>query len=269
MTDQGLLVLDNKEQANLTQELIDHLLFLATGAERARSSVDGKNRTHNARPLCIVTSIEGAYRQELNRRCVEVGYALPAGPKSQAAIDKEIKEHRHEICSALMKVLSRYFAIRDNAPATPNPLPYFQEQFRTMCILLMAFGDVAGKPLGWADQMISDWKSELSAPEDPGDMIELCIMRIVRSYKLPSSHEGVSHAGKVGTLYVTTASDLLDLAQEYPEYRVILPKNPRAFSRRLTDLKSERLAILKSDDHPQLARRKEKRPIGIFVFDDE
>jgi len=43
--DIGLLVLDNKEQANFTQELIDFCLFLATGAERGRSQVDGRLRT--------------------------------------------------------------------------------------------------------------------------------------------------------------------------------------------------------------------------------
>ncbi len=52
--DIGLLVLDNREQANFNQPLIDFCLFLSTGADRGRAQVDGQLRPSETGPagLC-------------------------------------------------------------------------------------------------------------------------------------------------------------------------------------------------------------------------
>ena len=52
--DVGLLVLDNKEQKNLTQPLIDYCLFLSTGARRLRSIRTGPRP---GRPISFVPSV--------------------------------------------------------------------------------------------------------------------------------------------------------------------------------------------------------------------
>jgi hypothetical protein len=75
--DIGLLVMDNREQQNFTQELIDFCLFLATGAERGRSYSDGTLRPRlNGRPVGVITTIEGVVKAELQARCVEVQYGV-------------------------------------------------------------------------------------------------------------------------------------------------------------------------------------------------
>ena len=86
--DPGLLVLDNKEHANLTTELIEHLLFLSTGAEPKRSRSDGSMRPSNkTRPVGVITSIEGVFKAELKMRCAEVKYSL-CGSRTGARGDR-------------------------------------------------------------------------------------------------------------------------------------------------------------------------------------
>jgi hypothetical protein len=67
--DQGLLVLDNKEQTNFDKRLIDYCLFLSTGGTRKRSSSDGTSTrsTNTFRPVGVITTIEGVFKAELCR----------------------------------------------------------------------------------------------------------------------------------------------------------------------------------------------------------
>jgi hypothetical protein len=92
--DRGLLVLDNKEQANLDQPLIDFCLFLATGGEPGRAQQDGSKRKRIVgRPVGVITCIEGMVKAELQARCLVVQYDKSVhNPESasRAKIDSEI-----------------------------------------------------------------------------------------------------------------------------------------------------------------------------------
>ncbi len=135
----GLLVLDNKEQANFLQPLIDYCLFLATGAEHGRSETDGTLRTSgNDRPVGVITTIEGVVKTELQKRCVDIEYKVPDGADRlrREPIETEISARRHELTSTLVAVLAEYLRLRPKYIPTPNPIPDFEEHFTTLCYLL-------------------------------------------------------------------------------------------------------------------------------------
>ncbi len=152
--DCGFLVLDNKEQANFEQNLIDHCLFLSTGAQRGRSSQAGHVRKSASRPVTVITSIEGVPKKELQNRCVEIEYRLTKGCESRGGIETEISRRRDEICSSMMSVLHTYLRVRAERRPTPNPVPNFPEHFMALCDLLRAYGELAGRPKEWSKLII-------------------------------------------------------------------------------------------------------------------
>src|SRR5262249_5765165 len=144
--DIGLLAMDNREQCDLSQEYVNFLLFLSTGAERGRSYKDGRLRpTEVGRPVGVITSIEGiAVKTELNKRCVEIRYAVSGHKINREPIERAIQENRDSINTALVQVLSAFLII--HTTSTPNPIPDFREHFAALCNLLRAYGHIAGKP---------------------------------------------------------------------------------------------------------------------------
>src|SRR5712692_7319427 len=120
--DIGLLVMDNKEQANFTRELIDFCRFLATGAERGRSNAEGGVRVNSSRPVGVITSIEGAWKEELQNRCVEVEYLIKGKPTKRGPIEREILQLRDKMASAIVPVLQRYLQIKQENRPSPNPV---------------------------------------------------------------------------------------------------------------------------------------------------
>jgi len=157
--DPGLLVLDNKEHVNLTTELIEHLLFLSTGAEPKRSRSDGSMRPSNkTRPVGMITSIEGVFKAELKMRCAEVKYSLCGRRTGREGIERRIVDQRHVINSALVRVLQRFLSIEPMRKKTPNPFDgNFDVHFAALCNLLRAFAELSGKPQEWAEEMINSW----------------------------------------------------------------------------------------------------------------
>lgn len=85
-------------------------------------------------------------------------------------IEREIKQRRHEIGSALVHVLRRYIEIKDEPIHGACPVPDFEEHYTALCNLLRAYGEVAGKPEGWAESIIAAWGRALvdSEPEEEG-----------------------------------------------------------------------------------------------------
>ncbi len=279
--DIGLLVMDNKEQANFTQSLIDFGLFLATGAERGRSQVNGKLRTTGAgRPVGIITTIEGLFKKELRARSVEIQYGVPGDRIQRGPIEAEIKEYRHQVGSALVKVLQRYLQLRSESPqALPNPIPEFEEYFMAVCYLLLAFGDVAHKPREWSGSLIQEWARQLANREEEGEEEELeqPLVRLldehdsgtlIDSYFTTESRE---YAGRRGKLYVTTASGVLTMLQRLRLGNLVLPQNAQGLRRRLADAKFRAFTFFKTDTDgmPQLKRTEGKKPIGFFRPDDD
>jgi hypothetical protein len=270
--DIGLLVLDNREQANFTQPLIDFCLFLATGAERGRAEVDGRLRTsRGGRPVAMITTIEGVVKAELQERCVEVQYGVSGQKLLRAPIEREISELRHEIQSAMIQVLARYFQFRGQRPVTVNPVPNFEEHFTTLCDLLRAFGEIAGKPPEWADEIIHVWNATILSADEQEDDLEHPITRVINECvsTWPDTRlkeELFTYEGLNGELYVTTARDLLTFLQKLNLRNLALPQNAQGLSRRLKSCRFSSLKFLPTDTPgvAGLKRTSGKKPIGFF-----
>ena len=276
--DIGLLAMDNKEQANFTQSLIDFALFLATGAERGRSQINGRLRTTGTgRPVGIITTIEGLVKKELRARSVEIQYGVTGERLPRAPIERAIHERRHEIESALMKVLQRYLQQRsESAQALPDPIPEFGEHFAALCGLVRAFGDLSGKPKEWSENLIQEWDRVLThvENEEEEEDLEHPIHRLLGEHDREVDQfvdEPFDYQGKAGRLYVTTASDLLTMLQKLRLPNLPLPVNAQGLSRRLADSKFRAFTFLKTDTDGmrQLKRKAGNKPIGFFLPDDD
>jgi len=280
--DCGLLVLYNKEQANFEQPLIDHCLFLATGAKRRRSTQDGRIRTAHGRPVGLITTIEGVPKRELQARTITIDYRISGVAVDRGPIEREIRAKRHVITSALMDVLWVYLAICGTEP-TPNPQPNFAENFRANCDLLRAYGMVTGKPTGWAEKIIAVWNGTIGRREVEENDLEQPLCRVLQeSGNNPVSDiSSVSenYRGSKGKLYVVkNCTILLSELQKLNIRGLGLPKNAQGLSRRLDDgqflsftvLTAERLKEENAPDVPEaLKRRNSNRPVGFFFQDGD
>ena len=271
--DIGLLVMDNKEQANFTRELIDFCLFLATGAERGRSNAEGGMRVNSSRPVGVITSIEGAWKEELQNRCVEVEYLIKGEALKRGPIEREIGQRRDKMASAMVPVLQRYLQIKQENRPSPNPVPAFEEHFTALCNLLRAYGDVASKPQGWAEAMMGVWNQVLGEHEEAGNELEQPLREVLVEGMLPTGtkQERISHNNRQGTLYITEAERLLTILRGLNRRELELPKNGQGLSRRLKGSKFTTLTILHQENAPEipaLQRKGTSRPLGIFIADD-
>jgi len=280
--DIGLLVLDNKEQANFNQALIDFCLFAATGAESARSSRDGQlRRSGGFRPVIVITTIEGVFRDELQKRCVEVEYRIPGEGYPRDVIESEIRQRRDEISSALMVVLQTFLRNRQNPHPCPNPLPSFSEHFGALCNLLRAYSQVAGKPRGWAEGIIADWNTVLGEREQDEDELEHPILRVLGVADdlekepsifdlIPPASTSLEWRGKVGKLFVTNVASLLTSLQKLNLRYLNLPRNAAGLGRRLRKPYRSFYVLdeQSAPDLPSLKRKGNVRPIGFFIPDD-
>jgi hypothetical protein len=276
--DIGLLVLDNKEHENLTQPLIDFLLFLATGAERGRSNSDGEMRTRQLdRPVGVITSIEGLFKQELINRAVNIHYDAPALKLQRAPIERAIEAERHQIGSALLLVIQEYLKRPyDSVPSVP--VPDFEEHFVALCNLLRAFARVAGKPEQWAEDIIAVWCAQLSRDSDDQDEDELepLVRQLLNDAEAASEtitpweimiREDFQWKEKTGTLFVFSNDMLFSDLDKLNHNRLRLPKTPAALGRRLRSAKFRSITVLdekKAPQTPELKRTKEQRFIGLF-----
>ncbi len=278
LCDIGLLVLDNREQANFNQQLIDFCLFLATGAERGRSQVDGRLRTSNpGRPVAVVTTIEGLVKKELRARTVEIPYGVDGTRIQRAPIERQINERRHQIGSALMPVLVRYLQLRMESPRRlPNPIPEFEEYFSAICYLAIAYGEIAGNATEWSEDLIQDWNRVIlgGASEEEEEDLEHPILRLLDQHlAMPDrfNDEEYEYQNRAGRLYVATASELLTMLQELRVPNLTLPLNPQGLSHRLADSRFRAFTFFKTDTEgmPQLKRKSGRKPIGFFRPHDD
>ncbi len=278
MGDIGLLAMDNKEQANFTQRLIDFCLFLSTGAERGRSSAEGKVRVNKSRPVGVLTTIEGVWKAELQARCIEVQYKVAGEKIGRDLIEDEILRRRHEILSAMVPVLQCWLKRSQEHHSWPNPIPDFGGHFAALCGLLDAYGEIAGKPPEWSTALIASWTRELHAREAPEDELEFPLLRILEDVArgVPEGNsidtiEDSTFQGKRGVLYVTETAEVLELLRKRASRDIALPRNAAGLSRRLRSAKFRTLRFLdeeSAEQFPILKRTAHKRPIGFFVEDD-
>jgi hypothetical protein len=263
--DCGLLVLDNKEQVNLTRDLIDFLLFLSTGARRGRSDPSGGLRVSGGRPVGVLTSIEGMWKSELQNRCVEIDYRVVGEPMRRAETERFIRQQRHEIQSALVQVLYRYFVLR-GSQRWPNPVPGFEEHFTALCDLVHAYGAVAGKSSSWSDGLVHKWDTVLRAREVSENELEHPLSRILEASQIFRRIDLV-HGGQSGTLHIAKVGAVLTALQGLSPRIDVLPRNASGFAKRLNSLSFDGFTYLKTDTPgvDALKRTRSEKPIGFFV----
>jgi hypothetical protein len=289
----GLAVLDNKEHDDQTRDLITLLLFAATGAQNGRSTQDGGAREMKDRPVVVLTSIEGVFKRELQKRVIYIPYGvrLSKANGDRDYIEEQIAEHRDELLSGLCHVLRR-FMTRDTDPINrrfcdPSEGPFleFSGYMRQMSKLLHSYAIEAGRPDTWADNIIRNWFETLgNVPDKEGDELENHVLTLIALYEAvrdKSQQADVSpqqitllgcfkreehheFAGQIGTLYVTAAGKLLNALNLNRIGSNALPKTSQAFGRRLEQAEWSTLRVLKASDDPRLKRQSNERPIGIF-----
>jgi hypothetical protein len=273
--DIGLLVMDNKEQVNFTQPLIDFCLFLATGAQRGRSTSEGKERAQaSTRPVGVITSIEGAWKPELQARCVEVDYAINGTCVDRDNVEDEILEQRNEILSAMVPAFQAWLRLRKTEHFWSEcPRPGFERHFTTLAELLCAYAKIAEKPKDWAQQIIAEWGRQVrqpSAEAETEDDLEFPIKDTLNTCSLEGG-EKIIFEGKSGTLFVTDSGALLATLRQHCPRDVALPKNATGLGRRLRSARFWGFRFLDHDLAPkltQLKRTTNRRPIGFFIADD-
>jgi len=275
MLDPGLLVLDNKEQGNFEQPLIDYCLFLATGAERGRSDTQGAVRRSSSRPVAVITSIEGVWKQELQKRCIEVEYAVSGQALGRDEIEQEICRRRDEMYAGIVSVLTQYFKnLASQDLATPDcPIPHLQEYFLALCNLLRAYGDVTGRPRNWSDRIAAAWSSALSSKEPDENELEAPILQLTNQALRGGEETVVSHClgGVSGHIWITQCGELLTRLKTDNRDRK-LPENATGLGRRLSSAKFKSFSFVNDEtcpDVPKLRRTSRRRPIGFFLADDD
>ena len=273
MPEQGLIVLDNKEQQNFSQPFIDYCLFLATGAARIRSNQDGAIRRAAPRPVGVITSIEGVVRQELHERCVDIEYAVRGEFIGRAEIESAIRRERHTILSGVALVLQEYLSVRVDPEVHigVNPVPRFEEHFTELARLLVAFGRVMGREDTWAMGIINAWNEVLQVrgESDAANPLEAPILQVMEGIRGVAKHEGFVHGDLTGTLWVTDAGTLLSALQQLSIPGLSLPFEPRGFGKRLRSDRFSGFAVLDEDSGIEVLRRtKDGRRIGFFVPGD-
>ena len=295
----GLAALDNKEQANYKQDLIDFLLFAATGGRHGRSTKEGAARELLDRPIVALTSIEGLFKGELQNRTISVRFGrLADRHRDRDAIEREIKGKRNAILSGVCCVLCRFLRNadqnwRDKLPSLANNCwTNFQGYVETLASLLFAYGEETGRDAEWVDRILQSWFETIvvACNEREEDVFETHIEHLLQLYdaqcekssflpdlqpagvallKAVKKETGYHNRDEQGSLYVTSAGELLNVMQMNRIGVQDLPKTAHGMRARIDSTRWVRLRILDEQDDPRKLRRSsQRRPIGIFRPDD-
>jgi hypothetical protein len=253
------------------------------------------------RPIGVLTSIEGLYKKELQKRtiCIPYGGGLHEAHRDRDHIEEQIELRRDVMLNGIFHVLREFLAMKPeevderlrNLPYQ-NPWPEFQGYVRVLARLLYAYATLRGSPLTWADKIIGEWFNTLGAAsvEHEDDVIEMHVQQALELYEAirakkesfvevsPASEMLFSaiqrvadypHKGKLGTLYITSASRLLGAMRSNNIGIKDLPKNATGMGKRLESGQWAMLQVVKEDDDKQLLRRTSgQRKIGIFRPDE-
>lgn len=262
--DIGLLVLDNKEQGDLSRALVNFLLYLATGAERGRSDKEGNVRTNAARPIAVLTSIEGVYRDELRKRVLEVEYRRPDRYLERELIEQQIKKSREILYVGLLWVLRRYLQVKERVSAESVPEPAFKEYFRTLYALLEAYGDVAGFGPSWAAQVVDDWRASLRNLTE-SEEVEVLLLRAFREGLMgPLSPFTVGEVS--GGVACIEASALLSILESLAPRSRSLPKTATGLARRLRSTTFKQLRVLEGRGEEPVGQRNAAQGEMLTLF---
>jgi hypothetical protein len=290
--DMGLLGIDNREQAKLTEDWIQYLLFLATGAEAGRATQSGGLIKWIDRPVGVFTSIEGVVRTELSNRTLSIQYHLSEATERllENRLIEQIERNRDLMLSALMKVFVLYFQRKDSIPTFKPFSPNFKEDFDTNVGLLLAYAEASGRQQSWAESIVNQWQAgQEREVEDTSSELASLLMNMIDNYE--SAQEATytnfqsalaknafldstpyNFNGIQGTLYITSPQRLLTPLRKLAASarQDSLPLNAQGLGARLRELKAEDgLLLLTEQDEPnKLKRLNSGRRIGLFKPSD-
>ena len=268
--DIGLLGLDNVEHSRLTTELFDFLLFASTLAERGRARTDGTLRVRSGAPIVCLTSIEGVYRPELIRRCINAYCRLEKTQvRGRGGIDKHILAERPLLCRGIVAVLQEYLRIRHSPPTFfEPPRQEYAEHFIALVTMLTAFGNLMGRDTNWVRDISSGWRENILSDEQEqdGDDLEMWIVRLARQNRMPLIQTDYQSGRKKGSLYGTTASELLALLLSLRVCDLRLPRTPSGLSARLRTTTFRQIELLRDDEgNEKLRRTANRRVLGLLI----
>ncbi len=271
--DIGLLGLDNVEHSRLTPELFDFLLFASTLAERGRARTNGTLRVRSGAPIVCLTSIEGVYRPELIRRCINAFCCLDKTQvRGRGSIDKHIIAERPLLCRGIVAVLQEYLRIRNSPPTFfEPPRQEYAEHFIALVTMLTAFGNLMGRDTSWVREISSGWRENILADEkeQDGDDLEMWIIRLARQNRIPLIQADYQSGRKKGSLYGTTASELLALLLGLRVGDLQLPRTPSGLSARLRTTTFRQIEMLRDDcGSEKLRRTANRRVLGLLIEHD-
>jgi hypothetical protein len=268
--DTGFIVMDNKETADMRRDFINFLLYLATGAERGRSTSDGSIRPRlPGRPVGVVTSIEGFSRNELQLRTAIIKFERHGKPIDNYPIEQAILAERHDIISALVEVLRRYLQLSPTGQEPPKDST-FTGHWEALCLLLYAYADVTGRTRQWCNSIIKVWREQFEGHNEAKNEseIETLIEMVLDESDLACAAPAFTHEGRLGKLFIFPSwTDLLQRCAKHNVLRIDLPKTGEGLSSRIrSDSKSFRhIAFLPTDSTEELKRKNSFRPFGFFV----
>ena len=189
-------------------------------------------------------------------------YRISGQAIGRTAIEREIKQQRHEILSALVPVFQCFLKTKGQR-ATPVALSNFQENFESVADLLRSFAVVAGRDPAWAEQIIAGWVAAIQGHEIEESELEHPICRVVEEGLLKDLPD-ISHDGRLGELYITTSGELLTALQKVAPHTRSLPTTPAGLGRRLRSQQFCLFEVVSDPSVPALRRKGKLRPIGLF-----
>jgi hypothetical protein len=275
--DVGLIVRDNLETLNLTRFVEDFVIFASTGGEWGRVGV-GRDSSH---PVIAATTVEGiSRRSEVSRRLLRFEFKRDRDPFPETAILSEIDKHRALIFRGIAEVLRCLLA--QNPELFPKIIPMgdFPDYCSLIYQVLVAYEQVSGKPVGFADGIFEFWYQQehsRHADDSAGPyarLLERLCRRVLRSSLDDEVTAAIatkldySFGGHKGCLFIATPTAWLTALKEIARWDqdVRLPAEPEGLRNRLKELKPERgyILVTDKDDKDTLARKGSKRIWGIL-----
>ena len=291
--EQGLVVLDNKENANFSTEVIDWLLRMATGGDRLRSDQQRNVHSSAPRPIVALTSIEGVPKEELKDRCLYVNYWLADDTErfDEDVYFKAMRDARDRVMSAITCVVQEYLSVRVDPRIRAwleqfRPIDRFSRHFREVCYLLVAYARIMRRTDDygydaaddWAMEIIQVWDREIRAARGHGAAGTASAEVHVSSYEDPILHiiqenkcemrlyadwEYPKDSGKRGQMYAFITSALHGALNRERLPNFSIPPDVAQFGARIRGERFLRFRLLTESDGVPGHRAGQR--IGVWI----
>lgn len=292
--DTGMLLLDNKEQRNISSCMLDKLIFLYGGGDSDRGSPSGKLRTHNQhRPVAVLSSIEGPSDTEVVNRSVIIRFFVEPERRKVFIADEHkalIIENRDAIMSGVVLLLQRFMRLRkderqhpENYPAIDMPDVRFQGNYQALVKLLRLYAELTDKEPGWAGRIESVWRKQFSGEPSGNEMLAFRIRQSLSEMVIevgadnalvekPAESVELTLQDQPGKVYLVSVLALFEYLKS--RNRLGSFKTWQALNSRLSEASTDEFRLLRYENeavqaHPQLREllkpTKRERRVGFFV----